>query len=55
MSLSYRNQLIDLKNKSIDWFLYDSELRHERVNMEHLQKVFLNLCDAAMISVFAKI
>ena len=41
--------------KSIDWFLYDSELRHEKVNMEHLQKVFLNLCDAAMISVFAKI
>ena len=29
--LSYRNQFIDLLRKSIDWFLYDSGLRHERV------------------------
>ena len=32
-SLSYRNQSIDLKTKSMDWFLYDKVLRHERVNM----------------------
>ena len=31
-SLSYRNQLIDLLWKSMDWFLYDGNLRHERVN-----------------------
>ena len=29
--LSYRNQSIDLLRKSIDWFLYDNGLRHERV------------------------
>ena len=30
--LSYRNQSIDLPSKSMDWFLYDNDLRHERVN-----------------------
>ena len=29
--LSYRNQSIDLGSKSMDWFLYDNGLRHERV------------------------
>ena len=29
--LSYRNQSIDLPRKSMDWFLYDNGLRHERV------------------------
>ena len=29
--LSYRNQSIDLQSKSMDWFLYDNGLRHERV------------------------
>ena len=29
--LSYRNQSIDLLCKSVDWFLYDKILRHERV------------------------
>ena len=29
--LSYRNQSIDLLCKSMDWFLYDKILRHERV------------------------
>ena len=31
--LSYRNQSIDSQSKSMDWFLYDKGLRHERVNM----------------------
>ena len=31
MPLSYRNQSIDLQSKSVDWFLYDNGLRHERV------------------------
>ena len=31
-SLSYRNQSIDLQTKSMDWFLYNRNLRHERVN-----------------------
>ena len=30
-SLSYKNQSIDLQSKSMDWFLYDRKLRHERV------------------------
>ena len=30
--LSYRNQSIDLLCKSVDWFLYDNDLRRERVN-----------------------
>ena len=29
--LSYRNQPIDLLCKSMDWFLYDNDLRQERV------------------------
>ena len=31
--LSYRNQSIYLLWKSIDWFLYDRDLRHERVDL----------------------
>ena len=27
-SLSYRNQSTDLQSKSMDWFLYDTDLRH---------------------------
>ena len=29
--LSYKNQSTDLLRKSMDWFLYDNGLRHERV------------------------
>ena len=32
--LSYRNQSIDLRSESRDWFLYDNGLGHERVNYE---------------------
>ena len=31
-SLSYRNQPIDLLCKSMEWFLYDRDLRHKRIN-----------------------
>ena len=31
-SLLYRNQSIDLQNKSMDWFLFDRNFHHERVN-----------------------
>ena len=34
-ALSYRNQSIDLMRKSMDWFLYDNGLRHERVNSNY--------------------
>ena len=30
--ISYRNQSIDFRSKSMDWFLYYIGLRHERVN-----------------------
>ena len=30
-SLSKRNQSIDLQSKSMDWFLYNNGLRHERL------------------------
>ena len=30
--LSYGNQSINLRSKSMNWFLYDNGLRHERVN-----------------------
>ena len=33
---SYRNQSIDLQNKSIDWFLYDESIGHLRVNLSFL-------------------
>ena len=32
-SLSYRNQSIDLHCKSLNWFLYDRDLGHKRVNL----------------------
>ena len=32
--LSYRNQSIDLRSKSMDWFLYHNGLRHERVKSQ---------------------
>ena len=36
---TYRNQQIDLHCKSLDWFLYDGDLSHER-----LKGVFLCEC-----------
>ena len=36
--LSYRNQSIDLRSKSINWFLYDNGLRHERVKLTSPQQ-----------------
>ena len=36
-SLSYRNQSIDLQCKSMDWFLYDRDLRHEKVNSQSVK------------------
>ena len=45
--LSYRNQSIGLLCNSLDWFLYDNGLRHERVNITFDQSdcvlVFVNI------------
>ena len=38
-SLSYRNQSIDLLCKSMEWFLYDRYLRHERVKQPFSSKI----------------
>ena len=56
--LSYRNQSIDLRSKSMDWFLYDNSLRLERVkrmeaeipqkierNYEQIEAVIEPKCD----------
>ena len=40
-SLSYRNQSIDFENKSMAWFLYHRDLRHERVDLEHILHTLL--------------
>ena len=39
--ISYRNQPIDLLRKSMDWFLYDIGLRHERVKKNLIYKQFI--------------
>ena len=33
-SISYRNQSIDLLCKSMDWFIYDRDFRHESKSSE---------------------
>ena len=44
--VSYRNQSIDLHSKSMDWFLYDKDLRHERVNIADANFIELVLCNS---------
>ena len=44
--LSYRNQSTELQSKSMDWFLYDSGLRHERVR----SLIFQNCLDIVCTS-----
>ena len=39
--LSYRNQYNDLVRKSMDWFLYDNGLRHERVKEKKIFVEFI--------------
>ena len=41
--LSYRNQSIDLQSKSMDWFLYDNGLRHERVKVANKLFMYIKL------------
>ena len=36
--LSYRNQSDDLQSKSVDWFLYDRNILHERLNCCCMQR-----------------
>ena len=41
MSISYRNQSIDLLYKSIDWFLYERDIARQRVKSGGQKKNFL--------------
>ena len=41
--LSYRNQSIDLLGKSMDWFLYDKDLRHERMKKNIESNIFFEV------------
>ena len=41
--LSYRNQSTDLLRKSMDWFLYENGLRHERVNYLRLKIILTGI------------
>ena len=50
--LSYRNQFIDLQRKSVDWFLYDNGLRHERVNLSLKGRIYLDKPAAEMLFKF---
>ena len=42
-SLAYRNQSIYLQTKSMDWFLYDRQLRHKDLNTTF----FTSLCSTS--------
>ena len=58
--LSYRNQPIDLLCKSVEWFLYDNGLRHERVQKRvkrNISTIFFSSCRASKdgsLSLFTK-
>ena len=41
--LSHRNQFIDLQSKSMDWLLYDKDLRHKTVKALLLANRLINL------------
>ena len=43
MSLSYRNQSIDLHSKSMDWFLYDRDHRYERLNNKYKTPAYISV------------
>ena len=43
-AVSYRNQSIDLQCKSIDWFLYNNGLRHERVKLVFSTSLLSHVC-----------
>ena len=54
--LSYRNQSINLLCKSMDWFLYDNVLRHERVkecSSNSVQVVFFKILEDSQENICA--
>ena len=57
--LSYRNQSIDLRSKSMDWFLYNNSLRHERINplylLQSIARTYLEPSQISKMKPFAEI
>ena len=53
-SLSYRIQSIDSQSKSMDWFLYDRDLHHERVR-QHLFAISLFPCKRLYLQINPKV
>ena len=50
-TLSYRNQSIDLRSKSMDWFVYDDSLPHERVKtLWSNDQAYWQLCHSTLFS-----
>ena len=45
----HRNQSIDLQSKLMNWFIYDTDLCHERVNDLHLGICFLKVIEILII------
>ena len=48
--ISYRNQFIDLRSKSMDWFLYNVGLRHERVKLHAIKNIFYDKMDLRLFN-----
>ena len=48
--LLYRNQSIDLRSKSMDWFVYDNGLRLERVKIERILANLLSTISPVIIT-----
>ena len=53
MSLSYRNQSIDLQSKSKDWFLYGIDIRHEKVKINESQCIALFVVSGSIKKLFS--
>ena len=57
--LSHRNESVDLQSKSMDWFLCDNGLRHERVKWssekKKIQKTNINNSNNAKLVIYIQI
>ena len=54
LTLSCRTQSIDLESKSMDWFLYNKEPRHERVKLTLVPQVSQSFRSARLKKVVIK-
>ena len=49
-SVAYRNQSNDLQSKSMNWFLYDRDHRHERVIQDVTSKIIISVWKNEQVS-----